>query len=59
MFKKQTNNYVSELDQFLAKIRKDIPETSSQIKEREKFAKLAELRDHKQPKDESQIWEDF
>lgn len=59
MFKKQTNNYVSELDQFLAKIRKDIPETSSQIQEREKFAELDKLRDHKQPKDKSQIWEDF
>lgn len=59
MFKKITHNYVSELDKFLAKLRKEIPETASQKKEREKFARLDNLRDHKQPKNENQIWEDF
>jgi len=59
MFKKRAKNYVSNLDKFLEQIREKIPETASQKREREKFAKLAELRDHKQPKNDNQIWEDF
>lgn len=59
LFKKKTNNYVSNLDKFLEEKRAHLPESPSQRKEREKYEKIARLRDKPQDTPENKIWEGF
>ncbi|MAZ39917.1 MAG: hypothetical protein CMF49_07330 [Legionellales bacterium] len=59
MFKKKTNNYVSDVDQTLAELREHLPVSESQHKEINKHTKIAQHRDRKQSNEQSTIWENF
>ena len=59
MLKKQTKNFVSDVDETLAQLREKLPESESQRQEIEKHSKIAKQRDHIQTTEESIIWEDF
>ena len=47
MKKQQQTNYISEIDQLLAELRKKEPESRSQREERMKYERIGEQRDHK------------
>ncbi len=60
MLSKSNKSYVSEVDNFLEKLRTNIPESDAQEKEREKYERINRLRDKKDDSDESrEIWQDF
>lgn len=60
IFKKLDKNYVSPDEQFLYSIDKKIPLSKSQIREIEKFKRIAECRDNPNPKQKSdELWENF
>lgn len=59
MFKKKTNNYVSDLDKFLEEKRRETPLSKSQQKEIAKHQNIADKRDHPHKEDDSNIWEEF
>lgn len=52
--------FVSEADEFLAEMRKQVEQTPAQIEEVNKHAKIAKLRDEEQADQESgDIWSGF
>ncbi len=57
---KVQQHYVSEIDQFLQKLRKEVPESEAQRAEREQYRRLNELRDNPQREENTHhIWEGF
>ncbi|MCD6045202.1 MAG: hypothetical protein K0R48_365 [Gammaproteobacteria bacterium] len=48
MLKKRNKNYVSEIDLFLEELRRSVPESESQNKERKQYEHLNHLRDKAQ-----------
>lgn len=64
MFKKLFRNYISPIDQFLARFDKEHPLSFSQEAKRKEIERIIELRDHnttsnKSKKLEKDIWENF
>lgn len=60
MNKKLDKHYVSESDQFLAKLRKEIPEAPAQKDERLKHERIGHLRDNcVEDQQKTTIWQDF
>lgn len=60
MFGFNKNGYVSDVDLFLKKIRKEIPMTEAQAVEVKKYQKINYLRDHEVAKEgKPEFWEDF
>ena len=52
--------FVSELDQFINKLRDNVPENDSQRRERKKYERINRLRDNdQQVGNDLEIWEDF
>ena len=45
ILKKRNKNYVSEIDIFLEELRRTVPESESQMKERKHYEQLDRLRD--------------
>ncbi len=59
LFKKKTQDYVSSLDKFLEEKRAHLPESKSQRLGREKYERIARLRDKPHDKPKDGIWEEF
>lgn len=60
MFKKIDKCHHSDLDKTLETLRKEIPESPSQRRERQQYEKLMKLRDNPQQQAQDEgIWEDF
>ena len=60
MNKKVDKHFVSEPDQFLEALRKQIPEHDKCRRERQKYEKIAKLRDNAQETvSDNQLWEEF
>lgn len=60
MFSKSNKSFVSEADKCLEQLRKDVPESEEQCKERKKYERINRLRDKASPAaKEGEIWQDF
>jgi hypothetical protein len=60
MSDKIDKHFVSNIDKFLEKLRKEVPESASQRAEREKYERINYLRDHPvQELNAPELWEDF
>lgn len=60
MLSKVNKSFISDVDQFLERTRRQVPETDSQRAEREKYQRINKLRDHEvDPSADNAIWEDF
>jgi hypothetical protein len=59
LFKKKTQNYCSDLDNFLEKMREILPLSESQRLEIKKHARINTLRDTVQMQKKETLWKDF